>query len=219
MAERGGLAQFSAVRYLKAKLGDDVYVAALRKFSRWTVKKSKWGPIAMGSRLSYLDFDAYQAIVYNKSALVLVLLMDLVGEETFFRGLREFFAAFKFKTARTVNFRAVMERASGRDLKAFFDLWFGSHLLPEAMVAATARKEGEGFVLQVRVTQKGPAFVFPCGWSGRRAAGGCAGCSSSTPRSRNSTPPAPPARPASRSTRTSSCPGRSISCTPREYFA
>jgi len=156
-----GLAQFSAVRYLKAKLGDDVYVAALRKFTRWTEKKSKWGPIDMGSRLSYLDFDAYQAVVYDKSALVLVLLMDLVGEETFFRGLREFFAAFKFKTARTVNFRAVMERTSGRDLKAFFDLWFGSHLLPEAMVAATARKEGEGFVLQVRVTQKGPAFVFP----------------------------------------------------------
>ncbi|MGD0783354.1 MAG: M1 family aminopeptidase, partial [Candidatus Aminicenantales bacterium] len=156
-----GLAQYAAVRYLQAKLGRDVYDAALKKFARWTVKKSKWGPIDLGARLSYLDFDAYQAIVYDKAALVLVMLSDLLGEETFLRGLREFFAAYKFKTARTAQFRAVMEKVSGRDLRPFFDLWFGSHLLPEARVATSARKIGEAFVLQVRVTQKGPAFVFP----------------------------------------------------------
>jgi len=54
-----------------------------------------------------------------------------------------------------------MEKASSRDLKAFFDLWFGSHLLPEMMVSTSVRKNGEAFVLQVRVSQKGPAFVFP----------------------------------------------------------
>ena len=156
-----GLAQFAAVRYLKSRLGQDVYDAALRKFVRWTEKKSKWGPISLGTRLSYLDFEAYQALVYDKAAVVMVLLNDLLGEETFFRGLREFFAAFKFKTARTSQFRAVMEKASSRDLKAFFDLWFGSHLLPDMMVSTSVRKNGEAFVLQVRVSQKGPAFVFP----------------------------------------------------------
>jgi hypothetical protein len=156
-----GLAQYAAVRYLKAKLGDDAYAAALKKFARWTVKKSKWGPINLGSRLSYIDFDAYQAIVYDKAALVLAMLTDILGEETFFNGLRQFFAAFKFKAARTANFRAIMEKVSGRDLGPFFDLWFGSHLLPQAMVSTSVRKDGGAFVVQVRVTQKGPAFVFP----------------------------------------------------------
>jgi hypothetical protein len=156
-----GLAQFAAVRYLKAKVGDEAYLAAIAKFTRWTEKKSKWGPISLGSRLSYLDFEAYQSLVYDKSALILIMLMDLVGEETFFRGLREFFADYKFKSARTANFRAVMENVSGRDLKGFFELWFGSHFLPEASVSTAAKKQGEAFVLQVRVTQKGQPFVFP----------------------------------------------------------
>ena len=156
-----GLAQFAAVRYLKSRLGPEVYDAALRKFVRWTEKKSKWGPINLGSRLSYIDFEAYQALVYDKAAVVMALLNDLLGEETFFRGLREFFAAFKFKTARTSQFRAAMEKVSGRDLGSFFDLWFGSHLLPEALVGTSVQKKGEAFVLHLRVTQKGPAFVFP----------------------------------------------------------
>jgi hypothetical protein len=161
-----GLAQFAAVRYLKSRLGPDAHASALKKFARWTTRKAKWGPILLGSRLSYLDFDAYQALVYDKSALVLEMLADLLGEETFFKGLQEFFAAYKYKAARTAQFRAVMEKVSGRDLQPFFDLWFGAHVLPDVMVGTTVQKKDESYVLQVRVAQRGPAFVFPLwlGW-------------------------------------------------------
>ena len=56
-----------------------------------------FGPITLGSRLSYLDFDAYQAILYDKSAIVLMMLRDLDRRGNFFKGLREFFAAYKYQ--------------------------------------------------------------------------------------------------------------------------
>jgi len=98
-----GLAQFAAMLFLREKYGKGAYSQILKKFSKWTEKKSKWGPISLGSRISYSDFEAYQAIVYNKSALVLNMLMDLLGEDVFFRGLQEFFSRFKYSSALSMT--------------------------------------------------------------------------------------------------------------------
>jgi aminopeptidase N len=122
---------------------------------------SDFGPITLGSRISYLDFNAYQAVVYNKTALALHMLCELVGEEVFHRGLREFQEAFRFRSARTINFVRSMERVSGRDLGAFFGSWFDSHLLPDVRVAQEVIKRGEEFVLRLRVVQENAAFPFP----------------------------------------------------------
>ncbi len=156
-----GLAQFSAVLYLEHKLGPEVARGILSRFARWTSKKSKFGPITLGTRLWDLEPYAYQAVIYDKSALVLAMLRDLIGEDAFFRGLRAFFIEFRFRGARTSHFFRAMEAASGRDLAAFYEPWFRSHLLPRAAVSYADRKEGEDVILRFRVAQNGPAFVFP----------------------------------------------------------
>lgn len=156
-----GLAQFAAVSYLRAKMGEDVYAGIIKKFSQWTERTSRFGAITLGSRLSYLDFEAYQALVYDKSAVVLAMLRDLLGEDVFFKGLRTFIETYKFKLVRTAHFVKVMETVAGRDLKAFFDGWFESYLLPEVRVASeTQTRDGES-VLRFRVTQTRGVFVFP----------------------------------------------------------
>jgi hypothetical protein len=156
-----GLAQFAAISYLRAKLGEDAAAGILKRFSQWTERKSRFGAITLGSRLSYLDFEAYQAIVYDKTAVALVMLRDLLGEEVFFRGLRAFFETNKFKTARTAQFVKAMEEASGRDLKAFFHEWFESYALPDVRVSSAAQKAGDGYVLKIGVSQNRGVFVFP----------------------------------------------------------
>lgn len=156
-----GLSQFAAASYLRDRYGDRAFASILKKFSRWTEKKSRRGPILMGSRLSYFDFDAYQAIVYNKSALALFMLQDLLGEDVFRSGLQAFFEKYRYRPARTASFIAEMEAASGRDLKAFFHGWFSSHELPDVRTSWTETAVPDGVRLAVRVTQlKGP-FVFP----------------------------------------------------------
>jgi hypothetical protein len=156
-----GLAQFAAALYLRECHGEDAYSFILKKFSRWTEKYSKSGPITLGSRLSFFNFLAYQSIIYNKTSLALNLLKDLLGEEVFFEGLREFFGEYKYSVASTRDFIRIMERVSGKDLANFFKHWFDSYLLPELKVTHSVKKEREGLMLTVRVTQLREHFLFP----------------------------------------------------------
>jgi len=167
-----GLAQYSSVLYLQAGHEEGAFSSILKKFSRWTRKKSKWGPITLGSRLSVLDFEAYQAIVYDKSSLVLNMLRDLLGDELFFAGLREFFNRYRYSAATTGQFKSVMEQISGRDLAGFFSGWFDSHLLPDAQVSYDIQEKEAGTILRVKVDQLNDVFVFPLWLEWTEASGG-----------------------------------------------
>ncbi|UCC41804.1 MAG: hypothetical protein JSV96_10430 [Candidatus Aminicenantes bacterium] len=157
-----GLAQFSAVLYLKEKYGNRVFSDILKKFSRWTEKKSEWGPISLGSRISYFDYDAYQTIIYNKTSLVLNMLLNLLGEEVFFKGLEEFFRKHKYGVANTNDFINTFIEISGKNLRAFFKNWFDSYTLPDVRVTQSFEKEDEGgYILKLRVTQLKESFIFP----------------------------------------------------------
>ncbi len=156
-----GLAQFASILYIRSKYNHRAFSNILKKFAKWTEQKSKFGPITLGSRLSFLDFQAYQAIVYNKSALALNMLLDLLGEDVFFAGLKEFLAGYKYSAASTGQFKRVMERVADRDLNQFFSLWFNSHLLPESQISyATVKRQG-GLFLRLRVEQAGDVFAYP----------------------------------------------------------
>jgi hypothetical protein len=156
-----GLSQFAAASYLRHKYGEPAYASILKKFTRWTAKKSFRGPILMGSRLSYFDLMAYQAIVYDKAALVLFMLQDLLGRETFESGLKDFFEKQKYGSARTGEFIKAMESVSGRDLRPFFHGWFATWELPHVRTTWTETAVPEGVRIDFRVTQTGGPFVFP----------------------------------------------------------
>jgi hypothetical protein len=156
-----GLAQFAAASYLRNHYGEKAYASILKKFSQWTEKKSVKGPISMGSRLSFFDFDAYQAVVYDKAALALFMLQDLLGSDVFFSGLKEYFEKFKYAAARTENFKAMMERVSGRNLDDFFQGWFHSYELPDVRMSWTEENTPSGSRLKIRVNQLKGRFVFP----------------------------------------------------------
>ena len=156
-----GLAQFASVLYLKEKYGERAYSAIIRKFSSWTKRMTNWGAITMGSRISYFNYEAFQSIVYDKSTLVLFLLKDYLGQDVFFKALREFFAQQRYGPAKTGEFIKVFERVSGKDLKPFFENWFNSYLLPEVSVTHSLQKVGDLYHLNVKIVQPKTLFVFP----------------------------------------------------------
>jgi aminopeptidase N len=156
-----GLAQFSTILYLKEKHGEAAFSNILKSMSAWTKKKTEWGPIIFGSRISHFDFFAFQAIVYDKSSLVLNMLKDMLGEDVFFRGIKEFFRKFTYRAARTNDFVAVLSEVSQKDLRPFFDDWFRSYKLPEVKVAHSLLRTGDVYLLSFRVSQEGDDFIFP----------------------------------------------------------
>ena len=156
-----GLAQFATVLYLREKYGESAFSNILKKMSAWTEKKADWGPIIFGSRISYFDFYAFQSIVYNKTSLVLNMLKDLLGEEVFFQGMKEFFDRFKYRTARTNDFVVTLSRISGMDLRPFFRSWFYTYTLPEIKVSHFVERDEEGFLLKFHIVQRTEPFIFP----------------------------------------------------------
>jgi aminopeptidase N len=54
----------------------------------------------------------------------------LLGDDAFFRGLRNFYGTWRYKKAGTDDLRASMEAASGQSLERFFDRWIFDTELP-----------------------------------------------------------------------------------------
>jgi hypothetical protein len=156
-----GLAQFAAVLYLGEKYGEGSYSQIMKKFSSWTRKKSEWGAIMMGSRISYSDYEAYQAIVYNKAALVLNMLKDLLGEDVFYQALGEFFERYKYSAPRSKDFFDTFEEISGTSLDLFFNGWFESYRLPDVKITHLVEKFDSGYLLKLNVVQLKGTFEFP----------------------------------------------------------
>ena len=156
-----GLAQFATAQFLRQKYGEKTYAGIMERFCQWTDKMSVWGQISFGSRLSILNFEAYQAVIYNKTSAVLNLLLEIVGPEAFWSGMRDFYQAHRFGAARTADFIKSMEKASGRELGPFFKSWFDSYALPQARIVLSEVKDGQERFLQVEVSQKSEVFVYP----------------------------------------------------------
>lgn len=156
-----GLAQFAALSYVREKYGRGAFLAAAGKFAKWVERKTHMGPVSMGARLSSYDYDAYQAIVYNKAALALFLLEDMLGRETMSRGLLSFLEKHRGRAARTQDFIRSMEEAAGRDLQAFFRGWFFSYELPSVQCVWSEEKQENGYLIKLRLVQTRGGFEFP----------------------------------------------------------
>jgi aminopeptidase N len=68
----------------------------------------------------HLNFDK---ITYNKGGAVLKQLAAWLGEETFFDGVHIYLERHSYANATLADFLAALEDASGRDLKAWAQVW------------------------------------------------------------------------------------------------
>jgi hypothetical protein len=127
-----GFAQYFAALYARQERGDDAFTDVLRQMRRWAIAESDQGPISLGYRLGHIKSDSrvFRAIIYNKSAMVLDMLRRLVGDASFFRGIRRFYLESRFKKVGTDDARKAFEAESGEDLGRFFDGWIMSADLP-----------------------------------------------------------------------------------------
>ncbi len=110
--------------------------------------------------------DLFDHTLYRKGAAMLHELRYIMGDEEFFKGVKEFLTRFARECADTDDFRKVMENVSGLSLEEFFEQSFLKQGYPEFQVeyawddtamAATLR------VKQVQDTSDGtPVFKLPC---------------------------------------------------------
>ncbi len=98
--------------------------------------------------------------VYYKGARALHMLRRLVGDATFFPALRAYGDAHAWGTASRADLRADFERASGLDLKQFFDQWVETPFRP--VLRATYQNAPDASTVTLAVTQtQGHTVVHP----------------------------------------------------------
>ena len=60
---------------------------------------------------------------YQKGGWFLHMLREKLGDDAFFRGIKNYYEKYQYGNANTDQFRVEMERVSSTNLRAFFDQW------------------------------------------------------------------------------------------------
>jgi aminopeptidase N len=103
--------------------------------------------------LALLNVNSYQ-----KGGFILHMLRRELGDSAFFAGVRDYYTRHKHGTAVTADLQAALQRASGRNLQAFFEQWLRRPGYPEVTVAWGGRENPR--VTTVTVTQSGRFGYF-----------------------------------------------------------
>jgi aminopeptidase N len=111
-----------------------------------------------GARFS--SYRMYSTMTYTKGSLVLRMLRDMLGEDVFREGMREYYRRFKFHNVTREDFRHVMEDVSGRDLGWFFRQWLDTTDWLDYRVVDASVTPGDGnWTVTVTVARDGPAWM------------------------------------------------------------
>ncbi|MFW6199584.1 MAG: M1 family metallopeptidase [Gemmatimonadota bacterium] len=108
-------------------------------------------------------FALINANNYVKAAWVLHMLRGVLGDDVFFRGIREYYDRHAYGTVLTEDFRAAIEDVADRELAWFFDQWLRRPGHPEITTESTWDADAGLARITVRQVQldSWPTFRLP----------------------------------------------------------
>lgn len=154
-----GMASFVGSLYAEAKGARPNYAAAIQQVVQAdTAADAK--PIETPSA-EFKDMQQYSIMTYTKPSLVFRMLRNLLGDETFRAGLKQYYQENKLEHVDEADFKAAIEAASQRDLDWFFEQWLHTnHTLDYAISGATTTQLPDGkWQTRVEITRGGSAWM------------------------------------------------------------
>jgi aminopeptidase N len=97
---------------------------------------------------------------YQKGAWFLHMLRQELGEGSFWKGIRQYYATYRDKNAMTADFQLVMEEVSGMDLAYFFKQWLEIPGQPVIKCTIIDQKSNGDVELEIEQMQDQHLFVF-----------------------------------------------------------
>ena len=105
---------------------------------------------------------------YQKGGYILSMLHGQLGDSAFFGGVRAYYAAHRDGNALTDDLRCALERASGQDLRQFFDQWLRRPGVAEPRIGWAWDAARGTITLLVLQPSDGAAFELPLPSPSRR---------------------------------------------------
>ncbi len=149
-----GFATYSEVVYREHwRGGDDAHQHRLAQMQAYFDRdRAERRPIVTKAYTQPIElFDAH---IYEKGALVLHMLRELLGDGVFWSCVKEYLTEFRGRTVQTEDLIGVITRVTGRNLEWFFDQWVYGAGFPELEVAFAWDEEGKVATLTVDQKQK-----------------------------------------------------------------
>jgi aminopeptidase N len=147
-----GFATFLPHFYFREKDGEDVFQIGKLGDIEGGLGSMQFSPRPMVALSYNVPMDIFDGHAYSGGAARMFTLMSLLGEKTFWAGVKEYLTEYKFKAATTDQFFAVMSKSSGQDLSNFDKEWFHTSAVP----TVTASKSQS----TVTLTQSEPLFTL-----------------------------------------------------------
>jgi aminopeptidase N len=160
-----GFATYCALVWTEHAEGTAAFRAAVAK----TADEFMASPAAFGRPLVHnvyrQPFDLFfDGVIYPKGALVLHMLRGILGDEVFWRGMRDYARQYAYESVTTADFQRAMETASGQDLEWFFDEWTRRPGYPKLEARWSWDAAGRSVTLRVQQLQVGesvPVYRMP----------------------------------------------------------
>lgn len=108
-----GFATYSEALYWEKQAG----FSALQ-----STMQSKFGMFPIG-KLYNPGNALFSSLVYDKGCWVLHMLRKEVGDQNFFKIMKEYFNQYKYGNASTSDFKSLCEKISNKNLSQFFEQW------------------------------------------------------------------------------------------------
>ena len=118
-----GFATYFTDLYIQKTDGDETFQLRLKKEREdvLTFYKKKQTPIIDKENTNLMSL--LNANSYEKGAWVLHMLRKKLGDETFWKGIKNYYEKYKLSNSSTNDFKKVMAEVSGENLDVFFSQW------------------------------------------------------------------------------------------------
>ena len=118
-----GFATYYAGLFLQRYEGEDAFQQYMKNAAKQVFQFEKTKRLPIFDRDTETLMDLLNANNYQKGSWVLHMLRLRLGDDVFFRGIRNYYDAHKNSVASTEDLRVALEKASGTNLSAFFTRW------------------------------------------------------------------------------------------------
>lgn len=156
-----GFATYFTLLFTEHYSGRDAFVAGLvRARTTALAAETKFNEPVVHKNISDLR-GVIPPLVYQKGAWVLHMLRAQIGTDTFWTGIREYYARYRNSNASTDDLRRVMEEVSGQKLDWFFDQWLNRNYSPALAGSWSYDPATKKVVIDLTQTQAGSAYRLP----------------------------------------------------------
>lgn len=141
-----GFATYSEALFLEKSRGRKGYLRAINQFEHLEAG-------SIFAEQTDNPFEVFSGIVYNKGAYVLHSLRGFVGDEDFFKILKNYYETYQYKNVSTNDFKEICELISGKNLETFFNQWVYGTGHPQYVYSYYQNPKTLDIILNIRQAQ------------------------------------------------------------------